>query len=45
MVINDAHRCEDTNHVHESSIIISDDFARLDKIEFETQLNELCYFF
>lgn len=33
-IINDSDLCEDTDHINEFSIIINNDFTRLEKIEF-----------
>lgn len=41
--MNDTDLCKDTNHINELSIIVSNDFTRLDKTEFYTQLNELLF--
>lgn len=40
----DSDSCEDSHHVNELSIIINKDLTRLDKIQFQMQLRELCYF-
>lgn len=43
MIINDTDICKDNHQVNEISIIINNDWTRLDKIECQTQLNGLCY--
>lgn len=42
-ISNDTDLCKDTNQIDELSIIVSNDFTRLDKIEVYTQLNKLLF--
>lgn len=44
IVINDTDLCEVADHVNDFSIFINSDLTRLDKSDFWTQLDELCYF-
>lgn len=44
VIIDDTDLREDNNPKNEFSIFINNDLTRLDKVEFWTQLNKLCYF-